>query len=113
MLNARAKRAPNNVVASLSAVLLIASHESPIDNWHFLGMKVQLQVWIAAFSTISNGLLAYGFAEGVAIRFWHLAQCGTTVSISPTPRLPIFRLLLLPVVVDINSGLIRFFPPGF
>jgi hypothetical protein len=79
-------------------------------------MKVQLQVWIAAFSTISNGLLAYGFAEGVAIRFWYIAQCGTTVRISSsTPRLPIFSFFrgssLLPVDFNVNSGLIRLFPP--
>ncbi len=69
---------------------------------------MQLQVWIAVFSTISNVLLAYGFAEGVAIRFWLIAQRGTTVGIldffSPNlPTCPYFVSPLLLVVFHIQE----------
>ncbi len=66
-------------VTSLAVGVLIASHDTRIDQWHIAGAQVQPQVWVSACSTIANALLGYLFAEGLTIRFWRQAMRGTTV----------------------------------
>ena len=64
-----------------AVIVLAVSNGSPIENWQVEQVKIQPQVWVSIFSTITNALLAYSLAEGLAILFWRQAGRGTTVSV--------------------------------
>jgi hypothetical protein len=60
--------------------ILAASDGLPVNEWRMARSKLQPQVWMAALSALSNSLLAYAFAEGVALSIWRKACSGTTVN---------------------------------
>jgi hypothetical protein len=70
--------------------VLISSNDVPNGKWHIPLLKTaqQPQVWLAVFSTMANSLLGYAFADGLAIKFWRLANHGTTVTKPTSPDQP-------------------------
>ncbi len=85
---------------TFAVAVLAASHEQPVAKWTLLGSKWQSQVWVATSSTISNALLWFAFAEGVAIYFWNRACAGATVSaISFFTTVPLYGIDLSSVLV--------------
>jgi hypothetical protein len=67
-------------VTSAAIGVLATSDGLPVNEWRMARSKLLPQVWLAALSTLSNSLLAYAFAEGVALSIWRKACSGTTVN---------------------------------
>lgn len=65
-------------MASVGVVAL--SDDSIVDEWRIWNIKIQPQVWLAIFSTITNAMLGFALVDGLTIHFWKRAGRGMTVS---------------------------------
>lgn len=64
-------------ITSIGVIAL--SDNSIVDQWRVWNIKLQPQVWIAIFSTITNAMLGFALIEGLTIHFWKRAGRGMAV----------------------------------
>lgn len=69
-----------NTVTGASVRIIALTDNIIVDKWHLFSIKIQPQVWLAIFSTISNALLGSAVVEGLTIYFWKRAGRGMSVS---------------------------------
>jgi hypothetical protein len=59
--------------------VLLASRDSPTEQWRVQNLQIQPQVWLSVLSTIMDALTMFAAAKAAEVTYWRTAIRGTTL----------------------------------